>query len=200
MIRKAQTLTHSVSVRSCRCSYSIALDSTLLDSDEECPNRLTRRLHMFSGASPSLPSPLFVISPEPLIISDICKLFCSPNYRPRTRTTDGRGSTAAAVTGQGARGARRWQGAHFLAQLGIHNETKDRGRGAGGGGQSSRLAPLSHLPRSHRRQTDRQSANCAIDANTRPPLLAPRECPLMRPPMPHFKHPTLGASSERAAQ
>ena len=141
-------------------------------------------------ALPPLFSPLFVISPEPLIISDICKLFCSPNYRPRTRT-DRRGS-AAAVTGEGARGARRWQGAHFLAQLGIHNETKDGGKGAGAALEFKTRPVMSHLSRSHRRQSDRRSANCAIDANTRPPLLAPRECPLMRPPMPHFKHPTLG--------
>ena len=109
-------------------------------------------------ALPPLSSPLFVISPEPLIISDICKLFCSPNYRPRTRT-DRRGSTAA-VTGEGARGARRWQGAHFLAQLGIHNETKDGGKGAApavdGVQDSPRyVAPLSLAPQTVR-QTERK--------------------------------------------
>ena len=110
---------------------------------------------------------LIVISPEPLIISDICKLFCSPNYRPRTDE----------VTEEGAR---RRRGAHFLC----HNWafiTRGGGRG-GRGRRRSSVAPLSHLARcSLGPSADRQSANWRSEQIKRPlpwrregaPLCAP---------------------------
>ena len=97
---------------------------------------------MFSSAPPSPLSPLFVISPEPLIISDICKLFCSPNYRPRTRADDGN---------------RARRGAHFLPQLGIHNE---RGRKQGARRAENEFKRRAIIaPSSLRRQTVRKLGN-----------------------------------------